>query len=75
MPKYYPSLKKLQEKIHSNLDELINSNQILIKETTHSDDQIPDLDHNLSHAAEQNTPHSIEEQEEDYEYNQTNKTE
>ena len=62
------------QKIHSTLDELINSNQIPIEETTHSDDQILDLEHNLSHVTQQDTPHSIEEQEEDYEYHQTNKT-
>ena len=55
MPKYYPSLKKLQEKIHSTLDELINSDQTAFEETTNSDDHILDLDHNLSHVAEQNT--------------------
>ena len=72
--KILPIIQDTTQKIHNTLDELINSNQIPIEETTHSDDQIPDLDHNLSHAAEQDTPHSIEEQEEDYGYHQTNKT-
>ena len=72
--KILPIIEETTRKIHSTLDELINSDQTPFKETTHSDDQMLDLDHNLSHAAEQNTLHSTEEQEEDYEYHQTNKT-
>ena len=68
--KILPITEETTRKIHSTLDELINSDQTPFEETTHSDDQMPDLDHNLSHAAEQNTLHSIEEQEEDYEYHQ-----
>ena len=72
--KILPIIEETTRKIHSILNELINSDQTPFKETTHSDDQMLDLDHNLSHAAEQNTLHSIEEQEKDYEYHQTNKT-
>ena len=72
--KILPVIEDTTQKIHSTLDELVNSNQIPIEETTHSDDQILDLDDNLSHAAEQDIPHNIEEQEQDYGYHQTNKT-
>ena len=72
--KILPVIEETRRKIHSTLDELINSDQTPFKETTHSDDQMLDLDHNISHAAEQNTLLSVEEQEEDYEYHQTNKT-
>ena len=72
--KILPIIEDTTRKTHCTLDELINSNQTPFEETTHSDDQMPDLDHNLSHAAEQNTLHSIEEKEEDCEYHQTNKT-
>ena len=72
--KILPIIEETTRKIHSTLDELNNSDQTPFEETTQSDDQMLDLDHNLSHAAEQNTLHSIEEQEEDYEYHQTNKT-
>ena len=50
--KILPIIEETTRKIHSTLDELINSDQIPFEETTYSDDQIPDLDHNLSHAAE-----------------------
>ena len=72
--KILPVIEETTRKIHSTLDELINSDQTPFEETTYSDDQMLDLDHNLSHAAEHNTLHSIEEQKEDYEYLQTNKT-
>ena len=72
--KILPIIEDTTRKIHSTLDGLINLYQIPIEETTHSDDQMPDLDHNLSHAVEQDTSHSIEGQEEDYKYHQTNKT-